>query len=223
MLSPTTQRTARHPIFDNRNYIGVDDPTASVTRIPVINVLGELDGSAPGGQHQAAESGFQQHTFVEEGYDGDVAVSPDGKWLVYSSTRHNERPDIYLQRVDGLSVTQLTSDETDDAYPTFSPDGRQIAFASTRAGSWDIYVNPPTSGSLPTPNAAAIGRTFASSYLTVPSGQANIIRLTNAGSGGTLQNISVPSLAAGQVTTIVVTDAATGVAGLRTFTLAACT
>jgi hypothetical protein len=95
--------------------------------------------------------------------------------------------------------------------------------ATAGAGSWDIYVNPPTSGSLPTPNAAAIGRTFASSYLTVPSGQANIIRLTNAGSGGTLQNISVPSLAAGQVTTIVVTDAATGVAGLRTFTLAACT
>jgi TolB protein len=139
-LAPTTQRTARRPIFDNRNFIGVDDPTASVTRIPVINVFGELDGSAPGGQHQAAESGFQQHTFVEEGYDGDVAVSPDGRWLAYSSTRHNERPDIYLQRVDGLSVTQLTSDETDDAYPTFSPDGRQIAFCSTRAGSWDIYV-----------------------------------------------------------------------------------
>jgi hypothetical protein len=95
--------------------------------------------------------------------------------------------------------------------------------ATAGAGSWDIYVNPPSSGSLPTPNATAIGRTFASSYLTVPSGQANIIRLTNAGSGGTVQNISVPALTAGQVTTIVVADAATGVAGLRTFTLAACT
>ena len=56
----------------------------------------------------------------------------------------------------------------------------------------DEFITP-TSGSLPTPNATAVGRTSASSYLTVPSGQATIIRLTNAGSGGTLQNISVPT------------------------------
>jgi hypothetical protein len=51
----------------------------------------------------------------------------------------------------------------------------------------DEFITP-TSGSLPTPNATAIGRISARSYLTVPSGQANIVRLTNAGSGGTPQN-----------------------------------
>ena len=93
--------------------------------------------------------------------------------------------------------------------------------ATTGAGNWDIYVNPGTT--LGTPNATAIGRNAASSYLTVPAGQANTIRLTNSGSTTTLQNISVPSLTSGTVQTIVVGDAATGSTTLRTFTLPACT
>ena len=93
--------------------------------------------------------------------------------------------------------------------------------ATTGAGNWDIYVNPGTT--LGTPNATAVGRTTASTYLTVPAGQANTIRLTNAGQTTALQNISVPSLTAGSVTTIVVTDAAAGSTNLRTFTLAPCT
>ena len=93
--------------------------------------------------------------------------------------------------------------------------------AAAGAGTWDIYVNP--TGSLGTPNAAAIGRTSASNYLTVPAGQSNTIRLTNAGQTATLQNITVPNLTAGAVTTIVVTDAATAGGTLRTFTLPPCT
>src|SRR5690242_6353739 len=45
--SDSAARDTRRPIFDNRRYIGIDDPTASVTRIPVINVFGELDGTPP--------------------------------------------------------------------------------------------------------------------------------------------------------------------------------
>lgn len=104
-----------------------------------VNVFGEVDGR-PTPAPRFAPGGYEQVTFVDEGYDTDVEVSPDGKWLVFASTRHNERPEIYLQRVGGLSVTQLTNDEADDAFPTFSPDGRRVAFASTRNGSWDLYV-----------------------------------------------------------------------------------
>jgi Tol biopolymer transport system component len=107
---------------------------------PAVNVFGEMDGVAPTAVAHGSDSAFQQHTFADEGYDNDVAVSPDGKWLVFTSTRHNEHPDIYLQKVDGQSVTQLTSDMTDDVFPTFSPDGKTIAFCSTRSGNWDIYT-----------------------------------------------------------------------------------
>jgi Tol biopolymer transport system component len=112
-----------------------EPPTA-----PSINVFGEFDGHDRGPVRAVAEAGFQQHTYVDEGYDADVAVDPTGKWLVFASTRHAESSDLYLQKVDGASVTQLTADDSDDATPSFSPDGKRIAFASTRAGTWDLYV-----------------------------------------------------------------------------------
>jgi TolB protein len=108
-------------------------------RISNINMFGEMKGAPPGGFKPAGNSGYQQHTVVEEGEDSDVAVDPTGKWLAFTSTRHNEAGDIYLQRVDGTSVTQLTNDAARDAYPTFSQDGKWIAFASTRNGTWQIY------------------------------------------------------------------------------------
>ena len=105
-----------------------------------INVFGEFDGVERGKVKAIGEVGFQQHTFVIEGYDGDVSVDPTGHYIVYSSTRHSEHPQIYMQRVDGTSVVQLTSDSADNAYPVFSHDGKQIAFCSTRSGNWDVYV-----------------------------------------------------------------------------------
>jgi dipeptidyl aminopeptidase/acylaminoacyl peptidase len=109
-------------------------------KAPAINVFGELDGHPPRTNAARSDFGFQQHTYTDEGYDGDVHTDPSGKWIVFSSTRHHVKPELYLQRVDGTSVTQLTSDPAEDVQPVFSPDGRHIAFASTRAGSWDIYT-----------------------------------------------------------------------------------
>lgn len=115
-----------------------NEPQAS--RTPrIVNVFGELDGVTRGPAKPVGESGFQQHTSVDEGEDADVAVDPTGRWIAFSSTRHNEAGDIYLQRVDGTAVTQLTNDAERDTYPAFSPDGKWIAFSSTRAGNWQVY------------------------------------------------------------------------------------
>ena len=108
----------------------------------VVNVFGEFGGrGVPRGPvRPSGEAGYQQHTRVDEGEDAGVAVDPAGGWMAYSSTRHSERADLYLQRVDGTSVTQLTSDPADDAFPAFSPDGSRIAFSSTRSGTWQVYL-----------------------------------------------------------------------------------
>lgn len=115
---------------------GFDQPTAP----QVVNVFGEVNGAATGRGPLSGEAAFQQHTFTDEGYDSDVAVDPTGKWLAFSSTRNSEHQSIYLQRVDGTAVTQLTDGNSDDAYPCFSSDGKQIAFSSTRAGNWQVFV-----------------------------------------------------------------------------------
>ncbi|MEM4251395.1 MAG: hypothetical protein QW828_06145, partial [Candidatus Bathyarchaeia archaeon] len=41
--------------------------------------------------------------------------------------------------IDGTNNTQLTRSPYMDAYPTWSPDGKKIAFESDRAGSFDIW------------------------------------------------------------------------------------
>lgn len=107
---------------------------------PSFNIFGESNGIERGSSHARGNGGFQEHTFIDEGFDSDVSIDPTGKWMVFTSTRDSEHPNIYLQKVDGVSVIQLTNDEADYAFPCFSPDGKQIAFCSTRAGNWDIYL-----------------------------------------------------------------------------------
>lgn len=107
---------------------------------PPVSALGELSERPPPAVRSSPLLTFQQHTYLAEGADADVSVDPTGQWMVYTSTRHEGRPKVYLQKTDGLTVTQLTADDSDDAHPTFSPDGRRIAFASNRTGRWAIYL-----------------------------------------------------------------------------------
>jgi len=79
-------------------------------------------------------------SFPTEGADFDPVLDPSGEFVVYASTRHRERADLYLKHVDGTAVTQLTFDPGQDRMPTLSPDGKKVAFASNRSGNWDIYL-----------------------------------------------------------------------------------
>ena len=42
--------------------------------------------------------------------------------------------------VDGGNAQNLTNDPHDDRFPSWSPDGKQIAFTSERDGNYEIYV-----------------------------------------------------------------------------------
>jgi TolB protein len=132
---------AQHSMSARPNDVFANVPDTAPADVPDVNVYGEFDGFQRAvGQPLVGAVGFQQHTFLDDGYDSDIALDPTGKWMVFASTRHSTNADLYVQRTDGTTVTQLTNDAADDAGPVFSPDGKTIAFASTRSGSWDLYT-----------------------------------------------------------------------------------
>ena len=47
--------------------------------------------------------------------------------------------EIYTMRADGSDARRLTNNAAFDAGPTFSPDGKRIAFVSHRDGNYEIY------------------------------------------------------------------------------------
>lgn len=65
----------------------------------------------------------------------NTAISPDGKTVAFTY-----KGDIYTVSVDGGEARQITTNSRYDTAPVWSPDGKKIAFASDREGTYDIYV-----------------------------------------------------------------------------------
>lgn len=64
-----------------------------------------------------------------------TSISPDGQTIAFSY-----KGDVFTVPASGGQARQLTSNAAYDSYPIWSPDGKKIAFASSREGSLDIYV-----------------------------------------------------------------------------------
>ena len=72
----------------------------------------------------------------------DVQISPDGSTIAFGY-----KGDIYTVDAKGGTAKQLTTQSSFEGNPIWSPDGKQIAFASNRDGNFDIYVVSAEGGS----------------------------------------------------------------------------
>lgn len=65
----------------------------------------------------------------------NAAISPDGKMIAFTY-----KGDIFTVPANGGKATRLTTSESYETAPKWSPDGKRIAFASDRHGNMDIFV-----------------------------------------------------------------------------------
>jgi Tol biopolymer transport system component len=87
----------------------------------------------------------QPRTISDVGDLGTMALSPDGRYLVYHRNIHDQR-DLWIGSASGGPLRRLVDDPAADVDPAWSPDGSHLAFSSNRAGSFDLWVLPMKDG-----------------------------------------------------------------------------
>ena len=97
------------------------------------------------GPATAQDDGWRTIEFeTTEVTSADVAVSPDGEWLIFTILGH-----LFRLPVEGGDAEQLTFGPYYDTDPVFSPDGNRVAFVSDRDGSaGNVFVLEVANGKI---------------------------------------------------------------------------
>jgi TolB protein len=148
VAAPSSEPTLSEALGRGYDFNAADELTVaparnagSATRATMIGLYGEIAGESQSSS-EPSDGGrnLRQVSYAEEGACFDPEIDRSGRWLVFASTRHQTTSDIYLKATHGKTITQITNDPANDVMPAFDPSGERIAFASNRAGAWNLYI-----------------------------------------------------------------------------------
>ena len=129
----------------------------------VISQTQDPDATAPSHERAAGgaltwittDDGKEKWRANDHGQDACSYIMPDGKRIVYTSTRDNmdmpvgnwsdetdypQGAELYMANIDGSNVKRLTDNKYYDAEVSVSPDGSKIVFTRQIDGKLDIWM-----------------------------------------------------------------------------------
>jgi eukaryotic-like serine/threonine-protein kinase len=147
-----------HPFdLDRLELTGEAFPVAQGVRGPRPSFSISMNGSlaylavAPGLESQLAwfdRTGQQRSEASPTGEYSRMHLSPDGKQVVFDRVDGRLAPDIFLLDFEKGSPSLFVSGAAADFAPVWSPDGRTIAFASSREPTGNASPTNITAGNL---------------------------------------------------------------------------
>lgn len=157
-LTHTDELDEYMPAFspDGKSIAFVTERTRGGMMLPPIQASGSDPSRAA--IYLMDVDGRNQRALIDvEGADRAPVFSPDGKKIAFESKaptaastdsrgevtsplQIDDTLEIYVIDIDGTNKTQLTHNNVDDGHPTWSPNGKQIAFTSMVENIYQIFV-----------------------------------------------------------------------------------
>jgi dipeptidyl aminopeptidase/acylaminoacyl peptidase len=100
--------------------------------------------ASPGPSPDAAKHPIDFDDLIKMHRVAEPQISPDGKWVAYTLTTpdmdaNRNASNIWLVSTESGAPIQLTQSGHDSS-PVWSPDGKTLAFISSRAGDSQVYI-----------------------------------------------------------------------------------
>ncbi len=144
------------------------------------SVLVAVSATVVAGAQETRVPTFDQ--VIELKRPGAVAVSPDGTRVAFTVTETNWEDnafetEIFLAATGGAAPVQLTRAKKSSSSPSWSPDGKWLAFVSDRSDKRQLYLIRPDGGEA---RALTSGDEGVGSFEWSPDGKSIALTMTDA-------------------------------------------